>query len=186
MDPFEVRMQFLTLLRRLNASVNTFLKISDRLWIIRSSSQQSIQKVVGYALKYFSRCGEDLWDCIVEECQKVVISRFPPWTGSLLLLFQGVDQQSYKYIILPGFLMRELSFGQVPSKCFGRWTRDKYLLLCGLCSSRPPDDCWMCRARGKAGSTKSYEHQTSVWPLCFFHALGSDIFAFIDTGKLAK
>ncbi|TCD65550.1 hypothetical protein EIP91_002514 [Steccherinum ochraceum] len=52
MDPFEVRMQFLGLLKRLNAS------------------QQSIQKVVGYALKYFSRCGEDLWDCIVEECQK--------------------------------------------------------------------------------------------------------------------
>ncbi|GJE97348.1 CTD kinase subunit gamma [Phanerochaete sordida] len=52
MDPFEVRMQFLTLLRRLNAS------------------QQSIQKVVGYALKYFSKCGEDLWDCIVEESQK--------------------------------------------------------------------------------------------------------------------
>ncbi|TFY71244.1 hypothetical protein EVG20_g1769 [Dentipellis fragilis] len=45
-------MQFLTLLRRLNAS------------------QQSIQKVVGYALKYYARCGEDLWDCIVEECQK--------------------------------------------------------------------------------------------------------------------
>ncbi|THH11231.1 hypothetical protein EW146_g8123 [Bondarzewia mesenterica] len=45
-------MQFLTLLRKLNAS------------------QQSIQKVVGYALKYYSRCGEDLWDCIVEECQK--------------------------------------------------------------------------------------------------------------------
>ncbi|KAF7966824.1 hypothetical protein HWV62_11542 [Athelia sp. TMB] len=52
MDPFEVRMQFLTHLRKLNAS------------------QQSIQKVVGYALKYFSGCGEDLWDCIVEECQK--------------------------------------------------------------------------------------------------------------------
>ncbi|KII95454.1 hypothetical protein PLICRDRAFT_48412 [Plicaturopsis crispa FD-325 SS-3] len=52
MDPFEVRIEFLTLLRRLNAS------------------QQSIQKVVGYARKYFSSCGEDLWDCIVEECQK--------------------------------------------------------------------------------------------------------------------
>ncbi|KAI0090559.1 CTD kinase subunit gamma CTK3-domain-containing protein [Irpex rosettiformis] len=52
MDPFEVRMQFLTLLRRLNAS------------------QQSIQKVVGYALKYYSQCGEDLWDCVVEESQK--------------------------------------------------------------------------------------------------------------------
>ncbi|KAK7691384.1 hypothetical protein QCA50_004783 [Cerrena zonata] len=52
MDPFEVRMQFLNLLKRLTAS------------------QQSIQKVVGYALKYFSSCGEDLWDCIIEECQK--------------------------------------------------------------------------------------------------------------------
>ncbi|KAF8627750.1 hypothetical protein AX17_006117 [Amanita inopinata Kibby_2008] len=52
MDPFEVRMQFLALLRRLNAS------------------QQSIQKVVGFAVKYFPPCGEDLWDCVVEECQK--------------------------------------------------------------------------------------------------------------------
>ncbi|KAH7883453.1 CTD kinase subunit gamma CTK3-domain-containing protein [Phlebopus sp. FC_14] len=52
MDPFEVRMQFLGLLRKLNAK------------------QESIQRVVGYALKYFSRCGEDLWECVVEECQK--------------------------------------------------------------------------------------------------------------------
>lgn len=52
MDPFEVRIQFLSLIRKLNAS------------------QQSIQKVVGFALKFFSQCGEDLWDCIVEECQK--------------------------------------------------------------------------------------------------------------------
>jgi len=35
-----------------------------------NASQHSIQKVAGYALKYFSQCGEDLWDCIVEECQK--------------------------------------------------------------------------------------------------------------------
>ncbi|KAJ7202771.1 CTD kinase subunit gamma CTK3-domain-containing protein [Mycena pura] len=52
MDPFEVRIQFLALLKRLNAS------------------QQSIQKVVGFAIKYFAPCGEDLWDCVVEECQK--------------------------------------------------------------------------------------------------------------------
>ncbi|KAL5492932.1 hypothetical protein ACEPAI_4380 [Sanghuangporus weigelae] len=52
MDPFEVRMQFLTLLHRLDAS------------------QQSIQKVVSYALRYFSRCGDLIWDCIAEECQK--------------------------------------------------------------------------------------------------------------------
>ncbi|KAH9856836.1 CTD kinase subunit gamma CTK3-domain-containing protein [Lenzites betulinus] len=52
MDPFEVRMQFLGLLRRLDAS------------------QQSIKKIVGYAVKYFPSCGEDLWDCMLEECQK--------------------------------------------------------------------------------------------------------------------
>ncbi|KAF7346125.1 CID domain-containing protein [Mycena sanguinolenta] len=52
LDPFEVRIQFLNHLKRLNAS------------------QQSIQKVVGFAVKYFPPCGEDLWDCIVEECQK--------------------------------------------------------------------------------------------------------------------
>jgi CTD kinase subunit gamma len=52
-DPFEARMQFLQLLRKLNAS------------------QLSIQKVVGYAIKYGSRCGEDLWECILEECHKV-------------------------------------------------------------------------------------------------------------------
>ncbi|KAH9836478.1 CTD kinase subunit gamma CTK3-domain-containing protein [Rhodofomes roseus] len=52
MDPFEVRLQFLSLLKKLNAS------------------QQSIQKVVGYALKFYASCGEDLWDCVVEECQK--------------------------------------------------------------------------------------------------------------------
>lgn len=52
MDPFEVRMQFLGLLRKLNAT------------------QLSIQKVVSYALKYFAKCGEDLWECVMEECQK--------------------------------------------------------------------------------------------------------------------
>ncbi|CAA7260358.1 unnamed protein product [Cyclocybe aegerita] len=52
MDPFEVRMQFIELLRRLNAS------------------QQSIQKVVGFAVKHFPPCGEDIWDCIVEETAK--------------------------------------------------------------------------------------------------------------------
>ncbi|ELU36774.1 CTK3 domain-containing protein [Rhizoctonia solani AG-1 IA] len=52
MDPFEVRMQFLGHLRKLNAT------------------QASIQKIVGYALKHYARCGEDLWDCVMEECQK--------------------------------------------------------------------------------------------------------------------
>lgn len=52
-DPFEARLSFLQLIRKLNAS------------------QASIQKVVGYAIKFGSRCGEDLWECITEECSKV-------------------------------------------------------------------------------------------------------------------
>ncbi|OAX33748.1 hypothetical protein K503DRAFT_859606, partial [Rhizopogon vinicolor AM-OR11-026] len=27
-------------------------------------------KLVAFALKCFSKCGEDLWECIIEECQK--------------------------------------------------------------------------------------------------------------------
>jgi len=55
-DPFEVRMQFLENLRRLTAS------------------QQSIQKVVHFALKFYPSCGDDLWDCLVEECQKGTVN----------------------------------------------------------------------------------------------------------------
>ncbi|KAF7297783.1 CID domain-containing protein [Mycena kentingensis (nom. inval.)] len=51
MDPFQVRLEFLAHLKRLNAS------------------QHSIQKVVTFAIKHSSH-SEDLWDCIVEECQK--------------------------------------------------------------------------------------------------------------------
>ena len=54
-------------------SVRPFYAPDNALNSPSSSSQQSIQKVVGYALKYFPRCGEDLWDCIVEECQKVSV-----------------------------------------------------------------------------------------------------------------
>ncbi len=52
----------------------TILSLTDLLNHAHHSSQQSIQKVVGFALKFFSQCGEDLWDCIVEECQKVTTS----------------------------------------------------------------------------------------------------------------
>jgi CTD kinase subunit gamma len=61
-DPFEARMQFLSLLKKLNAS------------------QQSIQKVVSFAIKYGSRCGEDLWDCVLEECEKVRLISVLAWS----------------------------------------------------------------------------------------------------------
>jgi CTD kinase subunit gamma len=34
-------------------------------------TQLSIQRVGAYALKYFSRFGDDLWECIVDECRQV-------------------------------------------------------------------------------------------------------------------
>ena len=52
-DAFEARLQFLQLLRKLNASA------------------QSIQKVVGFAVKYGAKCGEDLWEVVMDECEKV-------------------------------------------------------------------------------------------------------------------
>lgn len=52
-DPFETRIQFINLLRKLNAS------------------QQSIQKVTSFAINYGARCGEDLWECVIEQCNKV-------------------------------------------------------------------------------------------------------------------
>lgn len=53
LDPFEIRMAFLSHLRKLNAS------------------QASIQKVVSFAVKHGSRCADDIWDCILEECEHV-------------------------------------------------------------------------------------------------------------------
>ena len=76
MDPFEVRMQFIEVLRRLNASVAIlFLPVLSPIWLIylKHSSQQSIQKVVSFAVKYFPPCGEDIWDCIIEETEKVCL-----------------------------------------------------------------------------------------------------------------
>ncbi|PPR05453.1 hypothetical protein CVT24_008222, partial [Panaeolus cyanescens] len=33
-------------------------------------TQQSIQKVVAFAIKYYGPCGDDLWDCIIEAAEK--------------------------------------------------------------------------------------------------------------------
>ncbi|KOS13134.1 hypothetical protein Malapachy_1534 [Malassezia pachydermatis] len=52
MDAFQIRMEFLELLKHLNAS------------------QQSIRKIVSFALKYANKCPDDIWDCIVTECSK--------------------------------------------------------------------------------------------------------------------
>ncbi|TYJ53026.1 hypothetical protein B9479_006356 [Cryptococcus floricola] len=51
-DPFETRIRFLQILKTLNAS------------------QQSIHKGTAFAIKYGSRCGEDLWECIIEQTGK--------------------------------------------------------------------------------------------------------------------
>ena len=53
MDAFQVRMEFLDLLKRLNAS------------------QQSIRKTAAFALRYANKCADNIWDCIMTECSKV-------------------------------------------------------------------------------------------------------------------
>lgn len=69
-DPFETRLHFLQLVRKLNAS------------------QASIQKVVSFAIKYGSRCGEDLWECVVEESSKVSRQLLPCSAKSPLSTFR--------------------------------------------------------------------------------------------------
>ncbi|GAA5962986.1 hypothetical protein JCM3765_006739 [Sporobolomyces pararoseus] len=49
MDPFEIRMQFLTLISRL------------------SSSLPSLSKVSSFALKHSQKCSDDIWDCYLDE-----------------------------------------------------------------------------------------------------------------------
>ncbi|PWN22830.1 hypothetical protein BCV69DRAFT_98966 [Microstroma glucosiphilum] len=56
MDAFQVRMDFQALLKRLNAS------------------QQSIEKVLGFADRHVAKASADLWDCILNECGKTNLS----------------------------------------------------------------------------------------------------------------
>ncbi|CAO1620084.1 unnamed protein product [Parajaminaea phylloscopi] len=55
-DAFQVRLDFTSLLRRLNAS------------------QQSILKVLLFADRHAARSASDIWDCIVSECSKASLS----------------------------------------------------------------------------------------------------------------
>lgn len=52
MDGFEVRLQLVSILRKL------------------SSSQNSIQTTIRFLLKHKDRYGVDLWECLIEECEK--------------------------------------------------------------------------------------------------------------------
>lgn len=39
-----------------------------------TSTHASIQKTVSYAIKYGPRCADDLWDCLIEECEKASLN----------------------------------------------------------------------------------------------------------------
>jgi len=57
-DPFDLRIRFLKLLKRgLDAS------------------QRSIQDAIKFIMPHFSRCGEDLWDCVTEAIGEVNINQ---------------------------------------------------------------------------------------------------------------
>ena len=57
-DAFETRLEFVGLLKRLTSSTAT------------------IQRVVGFAIRYADRCADDLWDCLLEELQRVHVMGF--------------------------------------------------------------------------------------------------------------
>ncbi|MCO5584985.1 hypothetical protein L7F22_038917 [Adiantum nelumboides] len=52
MDVFQIRLDCIALVKKLNAS------------------QQAIAKVVDFAVKYASVAADDVWDCIISECEK--------------------------------------------------------------------------------------------------------------------
>ena len=56
MDPFQIRLECVALLRRLTAS------------------QQSIAKVVDYAIRHATSAADDIWDCILSECSKTTLN----------------------------------------------------------------------------------------------------------------
>ncbi|KAH8923538.1 hypothetical protein BT69DRAFT_1350092 [Atractiella rhizophila] len=56
MDAFEVRMQFVQALRKL------------------TSRHQDVFKLVSLALKHGPKCGDDLWDCLFEECERASLN----------------------------------------------------------------------------------------------------------------
>lgn len=77
LDPFEARLQFLKLVRTLNAS------------------QQSIAKVVSFAVKYGSRCGDDLWEVVMDEVGKV------SKRSRSVCLTSGLLKRSHQHSLLP-------------------------------------------------------------------------------------
>ena len=93
-DAFEARLQFLQLLRKLNASA------------------QSIQKVVGFAVKYGSKCGEDLWEVVMDECEKV--SRAGREGRHVLCIQSGSCYATYAIYVI------DMGHHSVETDCTGR------------------------------------------------------------------
>lgn len=95
LDAFEARLQFIKLLKTLNAS------------------QASIVKVVSFAIKYGPRCGDDLWTCVVDEVEKVSLP--PPFQHDRISgteLTAGFTQRPNQHPVLP----RRADRGFVPGR----------------------------------------------------------------------
>ncbi|KAK4057572.1 hypothetical protein OIO90_001217 [Microbotryomycetes sp. JL221] len=73
MDPFEVRLQFVSLLTRLNSSLH------------------SISKCTSFAILHSQRCHEDIWDCLVEETRHANLNHS---INLLFLVDHLLDMQS--------------------------------------------------------------------------------------------
>jgi hypothetical protein len=107
-DPFDLRIRFLRVLKKgLDASVTVCL-----LWasifsnVSGLSSQRSIQDAIKFVMPHFSRCGEDLWDCVTEAISEVILSLHMRYVLYFLLtLPPGQHQSENEYLLFPRFLM---------------------------------------------------------------------------------
>ncbi|GAA5862545.1 hypothetical protein JCM1840_004221 [Sporobolomyces johnsonii] len=78
MDPFEVRMEFISLVSKLTSSV------------------ASISKVASFALKHAQKCSDDLWDCYLDEVHHATLnSRI----NLLYLLDAVLDREGPKVVV---------------------------------------------------------------------------------------
>lgn len=127
--------------------------------IAHHSSQQSITKVVSFAVKFFPPCGEDLWDCIVEETQKVPGSSRARIIGSFL---SGLHQLPNKHHIFPRLTMRDMSFGQNSCECSRELPKSIEQHVRRSCRARSTKNSTECRPSWARRFPEFGQHQTGM------------------------
>lgn len=112
----QVRMQFMTLLSRLTSSIS------------------SIQKTAHFALKYGSRYGDDLWDCLQDEVSKASLNH----AINLLYFIEALLVDTTGTQPYPALARRDLA--KIVEHVVPR-TREGVLNLMSTEQVRPPSRC---------------------------------------------